>query len=94
MTAVVTLVFAGVWKYKILNFISVSALIWSILTSVFLTLLLVFSQQGLDVSGLWMLFLVGAPLQVLEVLWAFFRYSVFKTKHGEKVKKKEGKDED
>ncbi len=93
VTAIVALVFAGVWKYKILNFISVSVLIWSILTSIFLTAMLMIVRQGGDVSVLWMVFLIGAPLQVLEVLWAFFRYSVFRAKHGVKTKKKEKKDE-
>ena len=93
VTAVVTLVFACVWRYKILNFISVTTLIWSILTSVFLTLLLVVLQQGGSVNGLWMLFLIGAPLQVLLVLWAFFRYKVFKAKSGETPKTKQ-KDEE
>ncbi|MBQ8427875.1 MAG: helix-turn-helix domain-containing protein [Clostridia bacterium] len=92
-TAVVMLVFACIWRYKMLNFVSTTILIWSALTSVFLTALLVTTQRGSETEGLWTLFLIGAPLQVLEVLWAFFRYSVFKAKNVEvKKQKKEDKD--
>ena len=74
--AVVFIVFASVWKYKILNFISITALIWTVLLSVYLTLSLIFGA-----GALWSIFLIGVPLQVLEILWAFFRYSVFKRRN-------------
>lgn len=91
VNAVVTLVFACVWKYKTLNFISVTALIWSVLTGVFMTWLLIGLEHGVSVDGLWSLFLIGAPLQVLEVLWAYFRYSLFKAKGGTKTKREKVK---
>ncbi|MBQ9117732.1 MAG: helix-turn-helix transcriptional regulator [Clostridia bacterium] len=100
-TATVTLVFACVWKYKMLNFVSTTVLIWSALTSVFLTALLVTVLEGRSGDALWTLFLIGAPLQVLEVLWAFFHYLFVKAKGGakqpkaKKQKEKKGKkDED
>ena len=89
LSSIVVLVFACIWKYKMLNFISTSLLIWTSLTAIFITLLLVGSLYGLSIGGLWTIFLIGAPLQVLEVLWAFFRYSVFKARGGEKAPKKE-----
>ncbi len=82
VNAIVLIVYAGVWKYRILNFISVSTLIWTIITSVFLTI----RATGLGGDSLWLLFLLGAPLQALEILWVFFR-SLF-SKIPRKIKKK------
>ena len=79
VNAIVLIVLSAVWKYKLLHFISVSATIWTVLLSVFCVLWFIFSLGG----SVWLIFLLGAPLQVLEVLWAFFRYSVFR-KRGKK----------
>ena len=89
VTAILMIVYSGIWKYRFLNFFSVSGLVWSVLTSLFLTFKALYSVWGWDSSLLWGIFLLGIPLQVLEVLWAFFR-SVFyknKTKKSQKEKK-------
>ena len=78
VNAVVGVVFASVWHYKMLNFVSISTLIWTGLLSVFLLLGCVPAEAGLD--GLWAIFLIGIPLQILEILWSFFRLSVFKSR--------------
>ncbi len=71
--AILLIVYAGVWKYRLLGFVSVSVLIWMTLASVYLTAKYVSIRIGSDYSGLWTMFLIGVPLQVLEVLWVFFR---------------------
>ncbi len=79
-SAVVLLVYASIWKYKTLNFISVSSIIWTVLTCLYLTIRAICARNGLtsaEVGPLWAIFLLGIPLQVLEILWVFFR-SVFK----------------
>ncbi len=79
VNAILLIVYAGIWKYKTLSFISVSTLIWTLLTCLFLTakfLYLRFNPSA-ETGGLWTLFLLGIPLQVLEILWVFFR-SIFK----------------
>ncbi|MBE7085092.1 MAG: helix-turn-helix transcriptional regulator [Clostridiales bacterium] len=68
--AIVIIVYAGVWRYRFLSFVSVSALIWSLLLSVYLTLRL----AGVESGSLWLIFLLGIPLEVLEILWVFFRF--------------------
>ncbi len=75
VNAVVLLVFGVVWKYKLLNFISVSVIIWIGFTCMYLTIRDL--AIGEDLGPLWSIFLLGIPLQALEILWAFFR-SVFK----------------
>ena len=85
-TFLVSLIFACIWKYRVLNFICTSGLIWCTITCAFLTLGVLLDGVG----GLWLLFLLGVPLQVLEILWVFFR-SLFRprTKREEKEKETE-----
>ena len=85
LNAVVLLVYAGIWKYRMLNFISVSVLIWMGLTALYLTGFVLSNHFGYDYSGFWSLYLLGVPLQGLEVLWVFFR-SVFKKNKEKKAK--------
>ena len=60
----------------------------------YLTAKYVSLDLGTNPDGLWMLFLLGVPLQVLEVLWTFFRH-LFKKRNvaldKPKKKKKEPK---
>lgn len=79
INAVVLLVYASIWKYRTLNFISVSTIIWTVLTCAFLTVRIACKMQGIgeNLGPLWTIFLLGIPLQVLEILWVFFR-SLFK----------------
>ncbi len=76
--AILLIVYASIWKYRLLNFISVSTLVWSVLASLFLTLLMIGAHElGVGernpFADFWLLFLLGIPLQGLEILWVFFR---------------------
>ena len=71
--AVVFIVYASIWKYRLLNFIAVTILIWTVLLCCYMTGLFVSIRLGNNYEGLWSIFLIGVPLQVLEVLWVFFR---------------------
>lgn len=68
-SAIVLLVYAAIWKHRIINFLSVTTIIWMALVCCYLTVW-VFEP---DLTGLWCIFLLGVPLQILEVLWTFFR---------------------
>ena len=57
--ATVVLVLNSVWGKRRLNFIIVSALLWSLLASVYFTALTVFSLN------IWVMFIVGAPAQLV-----------------------------
>ncbi len=78
VNAVVLLVYAGIWRYKTLNFISVSVMIWTAFTCLYLTIKFIFvsNGRGEGLGPLWSVFLLGIPLQVLEILWVYFR-SIF-----------------
>ncbi len=77
VNAVLLVVYAGVWRYRLANFVSVTALIWSALVCLYVTAREVSIIMGNDYSALWLVFMLGIPLQVLWVLWVFFR-SLFK----------------
>ena len=57
--AIVVLVFNSIWGRRRLNFVIVSVLLWSILLSLYLSVLLF---GGLN---LWFIFIIGAPAQVV-----------------------------
>ena len=89
--AIVLIVFAGVWKYRVLNFLSVTILIWMVLTCAYLTVKFIaqrFGQTSLD--ALWMLFLLGIPLQILECMWTYFRARSRRLKAVRKLTKRKG----
>ena len=71
--AIVIVVYASIWKHRILNFIAVSTLVWMSLATLYLTLREILIFAGGNYGVLWFMFLLGVPLQVLEILWTFFR---------------------
>lgn len=63
-TAIVVLVFSSVWHYKWARIISISVLVWSSLTCVYLTFLK---------YNIWLIFLIGIPLQILALFYFVWR---------------------
>ncbi|MBR2870352.1 MAG: helix-turn-helix transcriptional regulator [Clostridia bacterium] len=61
-SSIVLLVFNGIWGKRIFTFYLVSILIWSILLSIYLLFL---------EHNPWIIFILGAPLQIAVILWAF-----------------------
>ncbi len=74
--AVLLTVYASVWRYRCLHFVAISLLVWTAIASVYLTVFL-FSANH---NSVWLLFLLGVPLQVLEIWWVFFRSYVNRQK--------------
>ena len=89
VNAIVIIVFACVWKYRVLNFFAVSALIWTGMLCLHITLKLLFQRFGGDERPLWLLYILGVPLQILEIMWVFFRSRLRKKKQASKGKDKE-----
>ncbi len=73
VNAIVLIVYASIWKNRLLNFTCVTILIWTTLLCCYMTGRFISIRLDNDYTGLWSVFLVGVPLQVLEVLWVFFR---------------------
>ena len=75
VNAILLIVFSAIWKYKLLNFFSVSALIWTLILAIYVTLRIVFGPENF-----WLLFILGIPLQALEILWMNYRYLLVRFK--------------
>ena len=71
--AIVLIVYSGIWKYRWLNFLSVSVLIWTAILTICLTVQEVLALLNMQYVAIWNLFLLGIPTQVLETVWVFFR---------------------
>ncbi len=64
VTFIVTLVFSCIWSFYFMRPVSVSALIWTLLLSVCLTVV-----TATGAKSIFMLFFIGIPLQILVILW-------------------------
>ena len=82
LNAVILIVFSAVWKFKTLNFIGITTIIWTALLCLYLTTDIVGTRLGDNVDGAWLVFLLGVPLQVMEILWAYFRHLLRVHKNG------------
>lgn len=60
----VLLIFNAMWGKRIFNFIIISLLVWSALLCFYISFL---------PHNIWVIFLIGIPLQVIVVLWANIR---------------------
>ncbi len=62
--AILSIIFCAMWvRNKLYVFISVSALLWSIILSIYVFV------YTLELS--WLLFVIGAPLQLIILIWLF-----------------------
>lgn len=64
ISSVVAIVFNALWGKRIITTVLVSVLIWSIALTVMLTF---------ELSEIWLIFIVGVPLQILTIIWYFLK---------------------
>lgn len=83
LSLIVLLVFNLLWGKKKFTFIIISVLIWGIITSCYLSLLNALNQ------GLWAIFILGAPMQIVTVLWSQLKTKKSKPKRKTNLNKKE-----
>lgn len=65
VSAIVVLVFSCIWGYKWVRIASLSVLIWTVLACVYFTVL----AAGVEASKLWLIFIIGVPLQLLALFF-------------------------
>lgn len=70
ITNVVLLVLTGVWGKTTTNMIITSLLVWSTITALYLCLNNLLLNPA---STLWMIFLIGIPIQILIFLWFSYK---------------------
>ncbi len=78
--AIVTLVYGCIWKHRVLRAISISLIVWVSLTALYLTSYMIFFYNGMESGALWLIFLLGVPLQCMEIFWESFRTLLRKQK--------------
>ena len=67
-SSILGVIWSGIYHNKLFELITTSLIVWTTITSVFLTLLCI-----TKIPNLWLLFLIGIPLQGLAILWYFLR---------------------
>ncbi len=70
ITCIILLVLTAVWHKKLTNTIIISFLIWTMLLSIYLSLLFLVATPPFN---LWMIFLIGIPAQALTIFWFMYR---------------------
>lgn len=63
-TMIVLTVFSVVWKKRLFVFCAVSLLIWTMCLTLFASIIFV-------TANAWLLFIIGIPLQILNIIWFF-----------------------
>lgn len=73
-TAIVVLVFSCIWQWKWVRIVSISVLIWTSIGCVYLVAYALLQQYAPGWTGnLWLLFLIGIPLQILALFYFVWR---------------------
>ena len=92
VTTIILLIFNTLWGRRRLNYLIISVMVWSLLTSVFVHIL----TLG---HVVWMLFLIGIPAQISITLWSRLKTPslvpdfLHRKKKGSDVAPDEGKEE-
>jgi transcriptional regulator with XRE-family HTH domain len=79
---IILVVFSSIWFKKIAIMISISGLLWSIITNIFLIV---------NTSSLWIIFIIGVVGQIIIVFWSQLkkiRIPKYRKRNKEKLKEK------
>jgi hypothetical protein len=61
VTCIVGIVFNTLWGRRRLNYLIISILVWSLLAGLFFSI---------PVPGIWRIFLLGIPAEIIILLWS------------------------
>lgn len=64
LSSIVLIVFNGIWGKRKYSFSLVAVLIWSLITGVYLTMLVKYNLN------IWLLFTIGIPATIITILWS------------------------
>ena len=85
-SAIVALVFNSIWGNTRFNYLIISILLWTLLTTIFLSALKY-------VEVLWVIFLIGIPIQIAIILWSQLKYQKKKRNQKKKESRAAAKEE-
>ena len=77
-SAILAVVWAGIYHKRLYQLIATSCIVWFTITSIYLTTLMVMIKNENVNPNLWLLFLIGVPLEILAILWYFLRKNLKK----------------
>ncbi len=86
-SAIVALVFNSIWGNTRFNYLIISILLWTLLTAIFLSALKY-------VRVLWVIFLIGVPIQIAIILWSQLKRKKKKAKQKKREEDAFAKDEE
>ena len=69
-SSILGVIWASIFHRHLYQMITTSLIVWTTIASVYLTILVQTPEKN---PFLWLLFLIGVPLQILAVLWYFLR---------------------
>lgn len=75
-SSILAVVWAGIYHKRLYQLIATSCIVWFTIASVYLTALMMTLPNANP--NLWLLFLIGVPLEILAVLWYFLRKNLKK----------------
>lgn len=70
ITFLIIIILTSAWGKTITRALALSLFVWTLILSVYLSLLFFIPYE---LERLWMLFLIGIPMQILIVLWLVYR---------------------
>ena len=86
-SAIVALVFNSIWGNTRFNYLIISILLWTLLTAIFLSALKY-------ARVLWVIFLIGVPIQIAIILWSQLKRKKKKAKQKKREETAFAKDEE
>ena len=81
ISAVVILIFNSIWGRRKLNYLIIAVITWTVLLSIHITIL------TLTQLNLWIIYIIGVPVQIIIFLWSGINYPKTKRNYGKKVRK-------
>ena len=65
ISAIIGIVFMAIWKYRLCLLLCESLLVWTLVLSICLSI---------EYSGIWYMFLIAIPLQILMIIWNLMKW--------------------
>ena len=75
VSSIILIVFSSIWKNLLFNFLAVSTTLWTVMLSIYLTVI-----TYIEDTSVWLIFLICVPLEVITALWFLFLYNKRRTK--------------
>lgn len=95
VNAVLVIVLSATFRMRLTNFMAINVFIWGVIACTYLTSFVVSRANGTPTGNLWLIFLIGIPLQAANILWLCLRKvrsRQARAKHFAKMKEKESEE--